>query len=163
MELVPIIKTFLFYGTLAFLLLFIVSYILSKIKNSNKREEDRLHDLVPNYVNKSQPNIRVIKRSDPFEPRVSNVTSSRRETADVRSTRNTNEKTNSVNPNIYYIKNSTKVKQPARFEDIQSGPTINELKVRTQTKRFEVINTNLQAASTDGILNRFSKSYSYGR
>jgi len=169
MELVPIIKTILFYGTIFFIIVFTLSYILSKINNGKKNHNAKEIDLVPNYINKPQPqkNIRVIKRSEP-------TVATRKPTSEVRRTktgveperRRTVEKRREIdNPNIYYIRNHTKpqnVKSSKNFHDIQSGPTMDELKAQMKQQRFVVLNSNIQTG-TDGLIHRFSKSYSYGR
>lgn len=169
MELVPIIKTLLFYGTIIFVTLIVISYVLSKIKNSSKRDEQKDHDLVPNYLNKPIPkqNIRVIK-SEVKTKTVERPVQVKRVTREIPRTQIPNPKREysepAENSNIYYIKSHSKPQRQTRLEEIQSGPTMRDLKVSSQAKRFVVLNSNSAVeASTDGILNRFSKTYSYGR
>lgn len=169
MELVPIIKTILFYGTIFFILVFTLSYILSKINNKKKSNSEKEIDLIPNYLNQPKPqrNIRVIKRSEP-------VVQTRRHVNEVKKikTRVEPEKRRTVekrreldNPNIYYIKSHSRpqnTRSTKNFHDIQSGPTMDELKAQMKKQRFVVLNSNIQSSS-DGLIHRFSKSYSYGR
>ena len=177
MELVPIIKTFLLYGSIFFTVMILISYILSKI-NNNKRNEDRMHDLVPNYLNKPKqnPNIRVIRRPETIvaknplptaynrepertvyrrESRENSINSSAHRTS-------TSERTKE-NSNVYYIKSySNDIPKSTKFAENQTGPTMDELRAISKAKRFVVLNTNLESG-TNVVLNRFSKSYSYGR
>jgi len=169
MELVPIIKTLLFYGSIFFTAVIVISFVLSKLKNSNKSEL-KDYDLIPNYINKPttvNQNVKVIKRSEIIDNRRKTVIKEKPtyiKPIDVNRNRN-NEKKKLENPSIYYLDSRKNSSKTTRVNELRNGPTIEELKSESKAKRFTVLNENIESNNphTSYLENRFTKSFSYGR
>lgn len=169
MELVPIIKTLLLYGSIFFTAVIVISFVLSKLKNNNKSELKE-YDLVPNYINKPtavKQNVKVIRRSEIIDDRRKTVVREKPtyiKPIDVNRKRK-DEKRKLENPSIYYLDSKKNSTRTTRVNELRNGPTIEELKSETKARRFTVLNENIESNNphTSYLENRFTKSFSYGR